>query len=61
MRPLWVPAMPSPRQSAAIAAALYLALALAVTWPLLLVAGSHVAGGAQSDVWAHLWGFWRTE
>jgi len=56
-----MPAMPSPRQSAAIAAALYLALALAVTWPLLLVAGSHVTGGAQSDVWAHLWGFWRTE
>ena len=41
--------------------AVYLLLAVAVTFPLVLHFTDHIVGDPQSDVWAHLWGYWRTE
>lgn len=38
------------------AAAAYLVAALALTWPVVLSPASRVVGGAESDVWKHLWG-----
>ena len=41
--------------------AVYVLLALGVTFPLVFHFTDHIVGDPQSDVWAHLWGFWRTE
>ncbi|HXF62015.1 MAG TPA: hypothetical protein VNK95_10380 [Caldilineaceae bacterium] len=37
---------------------LYLALSVAMTWPLAAALGARVPMGAGSDVWVHLWTFW---
>lgn len=36
-------------------------LAVLVTLPVLLQIGGRIIGAEHSDVWAHLWGYWRTE
>lgn len=41
--------------------AVYVVLAIGVTYPLVLHLSDHIVGDPQSDVWAHLWGYWRTE
>ena len=43
------------------ALAVYLVLAIAVTFPLVLHFTDYIPGDSQSDVWAHLWGYYRTE
>ncbi len=38
--------------------AIYSAVALVVTWPLLLQLGQRVIGSHRGDLWFHLWGLW---
>ncbi len=40
---------------------IYVLLAVVVTFPMVLQFWDHVVGHADSDVWAHVWGYWRTE
>ena len=49
------------RSPAAIALVLYLSLTIWATWPLALNFTDHVTGDPRSDIWAHLWGYYRTE
>jgi len=45
----------------ATALAVYLLLTIGVTFPLVFCLGDHIVADPQSDIWAHLWGYWRTE
>ncbi|MBM75694.1 MAG: hypothetical protein CMK59_09860 [Proteobacteria bacterium] len=47
--------------SAIVAFGLSFALAIACTWPTILHPTELVVGDPQSDIWSHLWGYWRTE
>ncbi|MDP7110562.1 MAG: hypothetical protein QGH45_01295, partial [Myxococcota bacterium] len=55
--------MTNPRPSSAapspllLAAALYTALALAVTWPAVLRPGSWLVGHSAGDQWLNLWAY----
>lgn len=49
------------KKEISIALLFYLGLSLLVTFPLLFHFLDHVTGAEQSDLWAHIWGFWRTE
>ncbi len=49
------------RSPAAVVLLLYLAVTLWATWPLAANVTDHVMGDPRSDVWAHLWGYYRTE
>ncbi len=42
----------------AIAAALYAAATIAITWPVPLAPRSMLLGHAGNDTWNHVWGFW---
>jgi hypothetical protein len=44
-----------------IAFGLFFLVAIIVTLPVALAPGSRVVGGEETDVWTHLWGYWRTE
>ena len=49
------------RSELMFAALLISALALSLSYPALLNPFSVVIGAERSDVWAHIWGDWRTE
>ena len=49
------------RSPVAVVILLYLSLTIYATWPLALNLTDHVLGDARSDIWAHLWGYYRTE
>ncbi|MCZ7581829.1 MAG: hypothetical protein M5R36_00050 [Deltaproteobacteria bacterium] len=51
----------SRRAGLAIAGFLYLALALFITWPVVTDPSRLVIGGDHTDIWKHLWGWWRTD
>lgn len=40
---------------------IYIAVAMTLTVSVVPKANDHIIGDSESDVWAHLWGFWRTE
>ena len=46
---------------AVIVLLLYLCLTIWATWPLAPNVTDHVTGDSRSDIWAHLWGYYRTE
>jgi hypothetical protein len=54
------PPAPSRREWWTVAG-IALALALLLTLPVVLTPWARVIGAERSDVWAHLWGYWRTE
>ncbi len=41
-----------------LAASLYAAVALGVTWPLATQLGSRILGSHRGDLWFHAWGLW---
>ena len=49
------------RKFAVAAALLYFALAVGWSFPVVPNMTDHVIGDSQSDIWTHLWGYWRTE
>jgi len=48
----------SPRVPLWAAMLFFAAMALVLTWPLILHLGNLVVGDQQGDMWKHLWGFW---
>ncbi|MEC7983514.1 MAG: hypothetical protein VX278_00035 [Myxococcota bacterium] len=40
---------------------LFFAISIAITYPVILDPTALVIGDAKSDIWDHLWGYWRTE
>ena len=40
---------------------LYLLIACYVLWPIPNYMNEMVIGGPNTDIWSHLWGYWRTE
>jgi hypothetical protein len=53
-------AAPSRRDGLAVAG-IALVLGLLLTLPVALKPWAQIIGAERSDVWAHLWGYWRTE
>jgi hypothetical protein len=40
---------------------LYLIVGCCVIWPVPQYFDTTIVGGQHTDIWSHLWGFWRTE
>lgn len=52
------PPAPAGWRARGAAAALHLALAVGVTWPMVLQPGARAVGHPEVDVWNHAWGPW---
>ena len=48
-------------QKYGIVALLYLVAGCWLIWPVLENLDGMVVGGQHTDIWSHLWGYWRTE
>ena len=56
------PSRPSPtRKNIFLVGLLFLLIILLIELPVTLYPQYRIVGESKSDVWAHLWGYWRTE